>query len=232
MQICRTRAGPTNPQTTWVLKRLGLEPPLLADRRLAALRIDHPPAGYYHAGQPAAGCLGDRQPHRGDCPDRQRGWHTLWDDHRLQPVHLPQPAGRPAPAAPGRCASPKSWTCPAGRPAIRTCRSSRPAPASAMCSTAFCARKAMISGWWTRMASILGVCRQRDVLNPPRLRLILVDHNEPRQALGRAGRGRADRNPGPPPPGEPVHPYSRSASRWIWWAAPARWSPSGSRTPG
>jgi manganese-dependent inorganic pyrophosphatase len=30
----------------------------------------------------------------------------------------------------------------------------------------------------------LGVCRQRDVLNPPRLRLILVDHNEPGQALG------------------------------------------------
>ncbi len=29
----------------------------------------------------------------------------------------------------------------------------------------------------------VGVCRQRDVLNPPRLRLILVDHNEPRQAL-------------------------------------------------
>lgn len=30
----------------------------------------------------------------------------------------------------------------------------------------------------------LGVCRQRDVLNPPRLRLVLVDHNEPGQALG------------------------------------------------
>lgn len=30
----------------------------------------------------------------------------------------------------------------------------------------------------------LGVCRQRDLLNPPRLRLILVDHNEPSQALG------------------------------------------------
>lgn len=30
----------------------------------------------------------------------------------------------------------------------------------------------------------LGVCRQREVLNPPRLRLILVDHNEPGQALG------------------------------------------------
>jgi manganese-dependent inorganic pyrophosphatase len=31
---------------------------------------------------------------------------------------------------------------------------------------------------------VRGVCRQRDVLNPPRLRLILVDHNESRQALG------------------------------------------------
>lgn len=30
----------------------------------------------------------------------------------------------------------------------------------------------------------LGVCRQRDVVNPPRLRLVLVDHNEPTQALG------------------------------------------------
>jgi manganese-dependent inorganic pyrophosphatase len=29
----------------------------------------------------------------------------------------------------------------------------------------------------------LGVCRQRDLLNPPRLQIILVDHNEPRQAL-------------------------------------------------
>lgn len=30
----------------------------------------------------------------------------------------------------------------------------------------------------------LGVCRQRDVLNPPRIRVILVDHNEPGQAIG------------------------------------------------
>ena len=28
-----------------------------------------------------------------------------------------------------------------------------------------------------------GIARQRDVLNPPRLRIILVDHNEPRQAI-------------------------------------------------
>ncbi|NLF52008.1 MAG: CBS domain-containing protein, partial [Leptolinea sp.] len=30
----------------------------------------------------------------------------------------------------------------------------------------------------------LGVCRQRDLINPPRMKIILVDHNEPQQALG------------------------------------------------
>lgn len=30
----------------------------------------------------------------------------------------------------------------------------------------------------------LGICRQRDAINPPRLNIILVDHNEPGQALG------------------------------------------------
>lgn len=30
----------------------------------------------------------------------------------------------------------------------------------------------------------LGICRQQDALNPPRLNIILVDHNEPGQALG------------------------------------------------
>ncbi|MEJ5225198.1 MAG: DHH family phosphoesterase [Anaerolineales bacterium] len=29
----------------------------------------------------------------------------------------------------------------------------------------------------------LGICHQRDVLNPPRLKIVLVDHNEPRQAI-------------------------------------------------
>jgi manganese-dependent inorganic pyrophosphatase len=30
----------------------------------------------------------------------------------------------------------------------------------------------------------IGICRQRDLLNPPRIRLILVDHNEAQQAVG------------------------------------------------
>ena len=29
----------------------------------------------------------------------------------------------------------------------------------------------------------VGICRQRDLLNPPRIKLILVDHNEPQQAV-------------------------------------------------
>ena len=30
----------------------------------------------------------------------------------------------------------------------------------------------------------VGICRQRDLLNPPRLQIVLVDHNEPQQAVG------------------------------------------------
>lgn len=30
----------------------------------------------------------------------------------------------------------------------------------------------------------IGICHQRGVLNPPRLKIVLVDHNEPRQAIG------------------------------------------------
>jgi manganese-dependent inorganic pyrophosphatase len=33
----------------------------------------------------------------------------------------------------------------------------------------------------------IGVCRQRDLLNPPRLRIIMVDHNETEQAIGSLG---------------------------------------------
>lgn len=33
----------------------------------------------------------------------------------------------------------------------------------------------------------IGVCRQRDLLNPPRLRIVMVDHNEAEQALGALG---------------------------------------------
>ncbi len=29
----------------------------------------------------------------------------------------------------------------------------------------------------------MGICRQRDLLNPPRLKVVLVDHNEPQQAV-------------------------------------------------
>jgi manganese-dependent inorganic pyrophosphatase len=32
----------------------------------------------------------------------------------------------------------------------------------------------------------LGICRQRDLLNPPRLKIIMVDHNERQQSLGSA----------------------------------------------
>lgn len=42
------------------------------------------------------------------------------------------------------------------------------------------------SEFWVvdEFGTYVGICRQREALNPPRLKLILVDHNEEQQALG------------------------------------------------
>ncbi len=104
--------------------------------------------------------------------------------NRLQHFCPPQPGGGSAPAPPAEDASPRSWTCPAGKPATRdipqfqTGSRIRDALNRVL-------REEGDDFWVVDEAGLyVGVCRQRDVLNPPRLRLILVDHNEPRQALG------------------------------------------------
>ncbi len=177
--------GRSTRRPAWVLKRLGLEPPLLltdASPRFESVmrRLDSTAPD-----QPLARRLGYRQPHLGHRPGGQRRRHALRSRHRLQPVRLHQPDWWARTRTARRCASPRFWICPC-REACNTAvpQLPEPAAASAMRSTASCEKKAMISGWWMKTGLYMGVCRQRDVLNPPRLRLILVDHNEPRQALG------------------------------------------------
>ena len=41
----------------------------------------------------------------------------------------------------------------------------------------------MSSGYVDEQGQYVGICRQRDLLNPPRLKVILVDHNEAQQSL-------------------------------------------------
>lgn len=177
------RAGPVNPQTTWVLKRLGMEPPILltdASPRFEAVtrRLD------------------TTNP---DCPLRD-AWAITSRTGGIAPVVNED--GTPY----GLITGESLFNYVAGfvgphprRQEIRLAEVLE-APCRDACDTGvprFMAG-ARIRDVINRILReehndfiivddkglYVGVSRQRDVLNPPRLRLILVDHNEPGQALG------------------------------------------------
>src|SRR4030067_262759 len=124
-EVVAARAGPLNPQTTWVLKRLGLESPLLLND--ASPRFESVSA-------------------RLDTTTPDRPFLDAWG------------------VAPFR------------------------ATARIRDSLNRILREEGDDFWVVDENGLyVGVCRQRGVLNPPRLRLILVDHNEPSQAVGALG---------------------------------------------
>jgi len=177
------RAGPINPQTTWVLKKIGMEPPLLladASPRFESVtqRLDtaHP-----------------------DRPLRE-AWVILNRTGGVAPVvnqdgtpfglitglslfsHLSRMVG-PHPRRQEMRISeildiPCRESCDTNVPRFQTTTRIRDVLNRIL-------REEHNEFLVVDDKGIyLGVSRQRDVLNPPRLHLILVDHNEPGQSLG------------------------------------------------
>jgi manganese-dependent inorganic pyrophosphatase len=177
------RAGPVNPQTTWVLKRLNLEPPLLLND--ASPRFDS-----------VARRLDTTTP---DQPLRE-AWaiaHRTWG---IAPVVNED--GSPY----GLVNGPSLFAYLGQLVGLQPQRQDMPLaeilemPCSEACSLNV-PRFVMSNrirdslnrvlreegdDFWVvdEMGLYVGICRQRDCLNPPRLRVILVDHNEPRQSIG------------------------------------------------
>ena len=174
------RAGAANPQTAWVLKTLSLEaPPLLTDasprfesvmRRLDTLR---PEAQLGHA------------------------WSLASRTGGLAPVVSED--GKPYGIINGLSLF-KYFTETLGpRPGDTPVRELMSGACSLAADTAVpkYAANAHIRDMLNRILRdeytdywvvddqglYLGIATQRDVLNPPRLKIILVDHNEPRQAI-------------------------------------------------
>ncbi len=178
------RAGPINPQTQWVLKRLNLEAPQL---------------------------LTDASPRFSSITRRL---DTAAPDSRLRDAWaILNRAGGVAPIVDGKTGKPlgliTGWSLferlarmVGPRPPLQETRLAEmlELPCREVCDTSVPRFQSQ-----TRIRDViqrilreehneflivdehgayLGVCRQRDVLNPPRLRVILVDHNEPSQALG------------------------------------------------
>jgi manganese-dependent inorganic pyrophosphatase len=177
------RAGPTNPQTTWVLKRLGLEAPMLLTD--ASPRFDA-----------VTRRLDTALP---ESPLRE-AWAITSRTGGIAPIVGED--GTPCGLITGNSLFNFVAELVGTHPRRQEMRLSEilDLPCQQACDTRVPHYQA-----GTRIRDVLnrllreehndflivdekglylGVCRQRDALNPPRLRIILVDHNEPGQALG------------------------------------------------
>lgn len=174
------RAGPLNPQTAWVLKHLELEPPLLLTdasprfesvmQRLDSIR-----------------------------PESQLGmaWTLASRTGGIAPVV--DEDGRPYGLINGMSLFKYFSKTLGPRPGDTTVREMMSAPCRDAADTHVpkYAANGHIRDSLNRLlrdehddcwvvdenGMYMGIARQRDILNPPRLKIILVDHNEPRQAI-------------------------------------------------
>lgn len=180
MHTLASRAGPLNPQTAWVLKQLGLDAPfLLTDasprfqsvtQRLDSLR-----------------------------PESQLGaaWTLASRTGGVAPVVVED--GKPYGLINGFSLFKYFSEILGPRPGDTTVREIMSAPCrdAADVTVPKFAANAKIRDSLNRIlrdeyddfwvvdenGQYEGVARQRDILNPPRLKIILVDHNEPSQAI-------------------------------------------------
>ena len=180
--VLAARAGQLNPQTTWVLQRLSLDPPvLLADASPRFIDISHrmntttPDRPLREAwaianrtGGIAPALNSDGTPYGMitvlslfDFLSRSVGVHRRREDVRIGDL-LDQPCKEACDTA-----VPKFQDSTRIKDALsRILREER-------------------SEFWVvdEKDTYVGIARQREALNPPRLQLILVDHNEEEQAL-------------------------------------------------
>jgi len=177
------RAGPLNPQTSWVLRRLELEsPPLLTDAsprfETIARRLDS------------------------STPESllREAWAIATRTWGIAPVVNPDGTPYGLINGPSLFAFLSKMIGPHPRrdnmrigellevPCCEACDTQVPSFQAGGRIRDALARILRSEGddFWVvdENGRYVGVCRQRDVLNPPRLQLILVDHNEPAQALG------------------------------------------------
>jgi manganese-dependent inorganic pyrophosphatase len=180
------RAGQLNPQTTWVLQRLNLDPPLLlpdasprfADivHRLNTTTPEQPLREAWAVANRTGGVAPVLNPNGTpyglvtvlslfDFLSRSVGAHRRREDMRIGDL-----LDRPCKEA-----------CDTGVPRYQASSRIKDVLPRIL--------REERSEFWVvdENGTYLGICRQREALNPPRLKLILVDHNEEQQALGALG---------------------------------------------
>jgi len=177
------RAGQLNPQTTWVFNHLGLEPPMLLSdasprfetiaHRLNTTTPDQPVREIWAIANRTGGVApivdGEGRPYGlvtvlslFDFLSQTIGSHARREEMRIGDV----------------MDLPSSEACDREVPQFLANTRIRDALTRIM-------REERTEFWVVDdYGRYVGICRQREALNPPRLQLILVDHNEPGQAVG------------------------------------------------
>ena len=182
LDVQAARAGSLNPQSTWVLNRLEIKTPtLLTDasprfdsvtRRLDTTTPDQPLRDAWTIANRTGGVVPVVNPD-GKPYGLVTGWSLfayLSETVGPHPLQQEQPIGEILNA-------PCKQACATDVPAFKYSSRIRDSLNRIL--------RLEDSDFWVvdDDGHYLGVCRQRDLLNPPRLRLILVDHNESRQAI-------------------------------------------------
>ena len=183
LETIAARAGALNPQTSWVLKRLGIDTPtLLTDasprfesvsRRFATITPEQPLSEAWRISNRTGGITPvvnqDGTPY-----GLVTGWSLFaFLSQTIGPI-LRQESDHLTPLM----ETPSQEACSTNVPVFQASARIRDSLNRIL--------RLEESDFFVvdENGRYLGVARQRDLLNPPRLRVILVDHNEPRQAIG------------------------------------------------
>lgn len=182
-EVQAARAGHLNPQTTWVLERLSIEPPLLLPdasprfesiaRRFNTTTPDRPLREVWAVANRTGGVApivdADGMPYGlvnvlslFNFISRAVGTHARREEMRIAEI----------------LDSPCHEACDTEVPCFQA--ASRIRDALPRIYREERSEFLVID----EQGRYVGICRQREALNPPRLRVILVDHNEEGQALG------------------------------------------------
>lgn len=182
--VVAARAGPTNPQTTWVLKRLGLDPPMLltdASPRFDSVtrRLDTAsPGSPLREAWPILNRTGGIAPLVTPEDGKPVGMITGLSLYNLIARHVGAHPRRQEMRISDILDLPCQEACDGDAPRFLVSIRIRDVLSRILREEHNDFLVVDDKGLY------LGVTRQREVLNPPRLKIILVDHNEPGQALG------------------------------------------------
>ena len=177
------RAGAINPQTSWVLDKVGLEPPILmtdasprfeaVSRRFATITPDQPLREAWTISNRTGG-IAPVIDDEGKPYGLVTGWSIFSYLSRVIGPVVSQTGGQLSPLM----ETPSREACQLDVPVFQ---------ANARIRDSLNKILRMEENDFfvvDENGRYQGIARQRELLNPPRMRVVLVDHNEPRQSIG------------------------------------------------